>query len=416
MSNLQASNQDFHPVPLLDLKAQYANIRDEVQVALDRVIESQYFILGPEVAALEQEIAAYSQCEFGIGVSSGTDALLVSLMAIDLKAGDEVITTPYTFFATAGSIARLGARPVFVDIDPLTYNLNPAGVEAVISERTRAIMVVHLYGQMVEMDPIMEIAKPHNLYVVEDAAQAIGSEYKERRAGSIGHLGCFSFFPSKNLGGFGDGGMVTTNDPELAERVRRLRNHGYRKKYYNQEVGGNFRLDALQAAVLRVKLPYLDQWTAGRQSNAATYRRLFAEAGLSVQPESVSCLQAGCRVGGKPTACDVHLADRPGIVLPTELPDRRHIYNQFVIRCSQRDALISYLKERQIGCEIYYPLPLHMQECFTELGHQMGNLPASECASAETLALPIYPELTEAMQATVVEAIANFYGTQLGDS
>lgn len=367
------------PVPLLDLKAQYATIKEEVRAAVDRVIESQYFILGPEVAALEEEVAAYSQCEFGIGVSSGTDALLVSLMAIGLEPDDEVITTAYSFFATAGAIARLGARPVFVDIDSKTYNIDPAKIEAAVTGRTRAILPVHLYGQMADMKPIMDIAEQYDLYVIEDAAQAIGSEYKGRRAGSIGHLGCFSFFPSKNLGGVGDGGMVTANDPDLAARVKRLRNHGYRKKYFSQEVGGNFRLDALQAAVLRVKLPHLDDWTAARQQNAANYRRLFTDAGLSE------------------------------IGLPTELTNYRHIYNQFVIRCPQRNELMAYLKERKIGCEIYYPQPLHLQECLTHLGYKEGDLPVSERAAAETLALPIYPELTEEMQATVVEAIVDFY-------
>ena len=379
-------------VPLLDLKAQYATIRDEVRVAIDRVVESQYFILGPEVEALEREIAVYSQCEFGIGVSSGTDALLVSLMAIGINPGEEVITTPYTFFATAGAIDRLGARPVLVDIDPLTYNINPAGIEAVITERSQAIIPVHLYGQMADMEPIMEIAKRHNLYVIEDAAQAIGAEYRGRRAGSIGHLGCFSFFPSKNLGGFGDGGMVVTNDPELADRVKLLRNHGYRPKYHNKVVGGNFRLDAIQAAVLRVKLKYLDQWTERRQQNAATYRQLFAEAGLVVDAEEA-------------------LNHGRGVMLPQEAGHRRHIYNQFVIRCgkAQRDALKAHLKQRNIGTAIYYPVPMHLQECFAELGYQAGDFLSSERAAAQTLALPIYPELTEAMQVAVVNAISDFY-------
>jgi dTDP-4-amino-4,6-dideoxygalactose transaminase len=382
-------------VPLLDLKAQYATIRDEARAAVDRVIESQYFILGPEVEGLEQEVAVYSQCNYGIGVSSGTDALLVSLMAIDLKPGDEVITTPYTFFATGGSVARLGAKPVFVDIDPLTYNIDPHKIEAVITERTRAIIPVHLYGQMAEMDPIMEIAQRFNLYVVEDAAQAIGAEYKNRRAGSIGHLGCFSFFPSKNLGGFGDGGMVTTNDPALADRVKLLRNHGYRPKYYNKVVGGNFRLDALQAAVLRVKLKYLDQWTEARQRNAATYRRLMREAGLVIDEQPN--IDSRFPTIGAP------------IIIPIELGDRRHIYNQFVLRCHQRNALQSYLKEHKIGTEIYYPVSLHLQECFADLGYQPGAFQASEEAAAQTLALPIYPELTQVMQTTVVNAIAAFY-------
>ena len=387
-SNLQPSNAQ--PVPLLDLKAQYATIRDEVFAALDRVVESQYFILGPEVEALEQEVAAYSQCRFGVGVSSGTDALLVSLMAIDIKPGDEVITTPYTFFATAGAIARLGARPVFVDIDPITYNIDPAGIEAAITERSRAIIPVHLYGQMADMDPVMDLARRHNLFVIEDAAQAIGADYKGRRAGSIGHLGCFSFFPSKNLGGFGDGGMVTANEPDLADRVKLLRNHGYRPKYYNKVVGGNFRLDALQAAVLRVKLPYLDGWTEARRRNAASYRRLFGQAGL---------------VLAEPAA----VGRQPGLSLPQEAGYGRHIYNQFVIQVTRRDDLLAYLKQQQVGTEIYYPVPLHLQECFAGLGYHDGDFPHSERAAAETLALPIYPELTEAMLAAVVNAISAFY-------
>jgi len=383
------------PVPLLDLKAQYAAIREEVRQAMDRVADSQYFILGPEVEALEKEIAGYSQCEFGIGVSSGTDALLVALMAIGIEAGDEVITTPYTFFATAGAISRLGARPVFVDIDPLTYNIDPAKLEGVITERSRALIPVHLYGQTADMDPIMEVARRHKLYVIEDAAQAIGSEYDGRRAGALGDLACFSFFPSKNLGAFGDGGMVTTNNPELAKQVKLLRNHGYSPKYYNKVVGGNFRLDALQAAVLRVKLPYLDGWTEKRQMNAATYRRLFTEAELSIDQRRGE--------GG------VELAEISGVVLPFEAPNVRHIYNQFVIRSGQRDQLLAHLKERKIGTEIYYPVPMHVQECFAGLGYENGDFPASERAASETLALPIYPELTESMMGTVVDAVADFY-------
>jgi len=364
-------------VPLLDLKAQYATLRDEIRAAMDRVIDSQYFILGPEVEALEHEVADYSHCRFGIGVSSGTDALLAALMAIDLQPGDEVITTPYTFFATAGCIARLGARPVFVDIDPQTYNIDPAGIEAVITPRTKAILPVHLFGQMADMDPIMEIAGRHNLYVIEDAAQAIGAEYKGRRAGSIGHLGCFSFFPSKNLGGFGDGGMVTSNDPELADKVKLLRGHGARPKYYHKLVGGNFRLDALQAAVLRVKLKYLDGWTAARQENAARYRQYFAEAGNPVG-------------------------------LPHDAGFGRHIYNQFVIRSDRRNELMTHLKARQIGSEIYYPVPMHLQECFASLGYQAGDCPASEAAAQQTLAIPVYPELAEAQQHAVVDAVRDF--------
>lgn len=365
------------PIPLLDLRAQYATLRDEIHAALDRVIESQHFILGPEVEALEQEVAAYSHCRYGIGVSSGTDALLVSLMAIDIRPGDEVITTPYTFFATAGSIARLGAKPVFVDIDPATYNIDPAGIEAAITPRTKAILPVHLFGQMADMDPILAIAERHGLYVIEDAAQAIGAEYKGRRAGSIGHLGCFSFFPSKNLGGFGDGGMVVTNDPGLADKVRLLRGHGARPKYYHKVVGGNFRLDALQAAVLRVKLKYLDEWTAARQRNAERYRRLFTEAGVEIG-------------------------------LPHDAGYGRHIYNQFVIRSKRRDALMAYLKAQQIGTEIYYPVPMHLQECFAELGYRKGDFPASEQAALETLAIPVYPELSEGAQQAVVKNIQRF--------
>lgn len=392
------------PVPLLDLKAQYAPIREEIRAAIDRVADSQHFILGPEVEALEKEVAAYSQCEFGIGVSSGTDALLVALMAIDIKPGDEVITTPYTFFATAGAIARLNAKPVFADIDPLTYNIDPASIEAAITERTRAIVPVHLYGQMADMTPIMEVARRHNLTVIEDAAQAIGSEYEGRRAGSIGDMSCFSFFPSKNLGGFGDGGMVTTNNAELAKQVKLLRNHGYAPKYYNKVVGGNFRLDAIQAAVLRIKLKYLDDWTTKRQQNAATYRRLFEEAELSINPQFAALTDNATESDGAQK-----LSEMSGVVLPVEAPNMRHIYNQFIIRAGQRDALMAHLKERQIGTEVYYPVPMHVQECFADLGYEMGDFPTSERAAGETLALPIYPELTESMMQTVVETIADFY-------
>jgi dTDP-4-amino-4,6-dideoxygalactose transaminase len=392
------------PVPLLDLKAQYAGIRDEIREAIDRVADSQHFILGPEVEALEAEVAAYSQCEFGIGVSSGTDALLVALMAINLKPGDEVITTPYTFFATAGAVSRLNAKPVFIDIDPLTYNIDPESIEAAITERTRAIIPVHLYGQMADMNPIMEVARKHKLYVIEDAAQAIGSEDNGRRAGSIGDLSCFSFFPSKNLGGFGDGGMVTTNDAALARQVKLLRNHGYAPKYYNKVVGGNFRLDAIQAAVLRVKLKYLDNWTEKRQQNAALYRRLFEEAELSIQPQF-----AGLTNEAQGSADVSGISELSGVVLPAEAPNVRHIYNQFVIRSGQRDALLAHLKERRIGTEVYYPVPMHVQECFAELGYKAGDFQRSERAASETLALPIYPELTEQMIGTVVDAVADFY-------
>jgi dTDP-4-amino-4,6-dideoxygalactose transaminase len=371
--------EEIKPIPLLDLRAQYATIRDAVQQAMTRVVESQYFILGPEVEALEREIADYSRCAFAVGVSSGTDALLAALMAIDLKPGDEVITSAYSFFATAGSIVRLGGTPVFVDIDRDSYNIDVGKIEDAVTERTRAILPVHLYGQMADMDPIMEIAQRQDLYVIEDAAQAIGAEYKGRRAGSIGHLGCFSFFPSKNLGAFGDGGMITTNDATLAERVRMLRNHGYKPKYYNKIVGGNFRLDAIQAAVLRVKLTYLDSWTEARRRNAATYRRLFNKAQII------------------------------SLETPREAADCTHIYNQFVVRVQARDELLTHLKDRRIGTEVYYPVPLHLQECFADLQHKTGDFPTAEGAAEQTLALPIYPELTEDMQKTVVETIGGFY-------
>ncbi len=384
------------PVPLLDLQTQYTAIRDEVRSAIERVIESQYFILGPEVESLEQEIAEYSQCRFAVGVSSGTDALLASLMAIGINSGDEIITTPYTFFATVGSIARLGAKPVFVDIDPFTFNIDPARIEAAVTKRTRAIIPVHLYGQMADMDTIMKIARGRDLYVIEDAAQAIGAEYEGRRAGSIGHIGCFSFFPSKNLGAFGDGGMITTNDTELGNRVRLLRSHGSKPKYYHKLVGGNFRLDAIQATVLRVKLKYLDRWTAARQRNAATYRRLFEAANLAVAAGERSSLDGSERV-----------------ILPHEGKGRRHIYNHFVIRVSKkrRESLISHLRDRQVASEVYYPVPMHLQDCFLELEYRTGDFPESESAAVETLALPIYPELTELMQSAVVKSIADFFKT-----
>jgi len=387
------------PVPLLDLKAQYASLREEIREAIDRVAGEQYFILGPEVEALEKEIANYSQCEFGVGMSSGSDALLVALMAIGLKPGDEVITSTYTFFATAGAVARLNAKPVFVDIDLLTYNIDAKQVAAAITDRTRAIIPIHLYGQVADMDPIMEIARRHKLVVIEDAAQAIGAESRGRRAGSIGDMGCFSFYPSKNLGGFGDGGMITTNNAELAMRIRLLRNHGYNPKYYNKVVGGNFRLDAIQAAILRVKLKYLDQWTEARQGNAATYRRLFEEAELSLKPSAIT----GVGASGS------SLSGLSGVVLPHENSGGRHVYNQFVIRSGQRDDLMTHLNERQIGTEIYYPVPMHMQECFADLNHKWGDFPISETAAAETLALPIYPELSDEMIAIVVDGIADFY-------
>ena len=375
-------------VPLLDLKPQYHQIREEVRRVTEEIYESQQFILGPQVSGLEAEIAAYCQAGHAVGVSSGTDALLLALMALDIGPGDLVLTTPYSFFATAGTIVRLGARPVFADIDADSYNMDPgaagAALEALGSasrRRVKAMIPVHLYGQVAPMEALGALAGSWNLAVVEDAAQAIGAEdARGRRAGSIGTAGCFSFFPSKNLGGFGDGGMVTCNDAELAERMRVLRVHGSHPKYHHALVGGNFRLDALQAAIVRVKLRHLDQWTAGRQANAATYRRLFAEAGLE---------------------------DRIG--LPAEGPGR-HIYNQFVIRVpGHRDALRDHLVRSGVGCEIYYPVPLHLQPCFADLGYEKSDFPESERAAAETLALPIYPELSDEQQCYVVDRIRAFF-------
>lgn len=366
-------------VPLLDLKAQYQSIKAELDAAVAEVVASQHFIMGPQVKTCETAIAQYCRSAHAIGVSSGTDALLIALMAEGIGPGDEVITTPYTFFATAGSIARLGAKPVFVDIDPVTYNINPAGIAARITARTKAIMPVHLYGQMADMDPIMEIASKHNLIVIEDGAQAIGAEDKGRRAGSLGMYGCFSFFPSKNLGCFGDGGIVVTNDPARAEKLSVLRTHGSKPKYFHKIIGGNFRLDTLQAAVVTVKLRYLDGWTAGRQANAARYDQLLAAAGLAERVQ------------------------RPAV------KTSRHIFNQYVIRVSQRDQLQAFLKEKSIGTEIYYPVPMHLQECFAYLGLRRGDFPESEKAASETLALPIYPELTDAQAQAVVDAIRLFF-------
>ena len=370
-------------VPLLDLKAQYAAIRDEVRAAVDRVLESQEFILGPEVAALEMQVAEYCGCEHAVGVSSGSDALLAALMAVELRPGDEVITSPYTFYATVGSIVRLGAKPVFVDIDPDTYNLDPGHVGAALSPRTRVILPVHLFGQMADMDPLLDVAAARNLVIIEDAAQAIGAEYEGRRAGSLGDMGCFSFFPSKNLGGYGDGGMVTTNDADLAERVRQLRSHGTQTKYTHTLVGGNFRLDALQAAVLGAKLPHLDAWTAARRRNADTYRALFADA---------EKIRSSCPIS-----------------LPVEAEARRHVYHQFVVQIPRRGALLESLRERHIGAAVYYHTPLHLQPCFAGLGYKAGDFPCCEAAATRSLALPIYPELTHAMQEEVVRAVVEFH-------
>lgn len=370
-------------VPLLDLKGQYQALKPDIDAAIGRVVESQYFINGPEVAGLEEEVAEYCGASHCIGVSSGSDALLVALMALNVGPGDEVITTPYTFFATVGAIRRLGATPVFVDIDPVSYNINPEAVAGQITDRTKAIIPVHLYGQCAEMGPILDVAGRRGIPVIEDAAQAIGSEYHGRRAGSMGTVGCFSFFPSKNLGAFGDGGAVTTNDSALADRIRILRNHGAQPKYYHKFVGGNFRLDAIHAAVLRVKLKHLDDWTASRQNNAAFYDAAFAELGLPTETLST-----------------------PTVV------QSRHIFNQYVLRSDRRDALMAHLKANGIGCEIYYPLSLHEQDCFSDLGYDHGDFPESERAAASTLAIPIYPELTDPQKQAVVNAVAEFYGCQ----
>jgi dTDP-4-amino-4,6-dideoxygalactose transaminase len=363
-------------VPLLDLRAQYDPIREEILAAMTRVADSQHFIGGPEVAAFEREIAADIGVAHAIGLSSGTDALLVALMALGVGPGDEVITPTFSFFATAGCVSRVGAVARLVDIDPVTYNLDPAAVAAAMTPRTKAIIPVHLYGQCADMDPILDLAARAGVPVIEDAAQAIGASYKGRQAGTMGTAGCFSFFPSKNLGAFGDAGLLTTNDTALAHEVRLLRNHGAEPKYFHKRIGGNFRLDALQAAVLRVKRTRLDAWTEGRRRNADRYDRLFAASGAAIG-------------------------------LPARAADRRHIFNQYVIRIADRDAVRAAVTARGIGTEIYYPVPFHLQECFAPLGYRAGDFPVAERAAAEVLALPIYGELTEAQQREVVEAVCS---------
>lgn len=422
LSNEMTGDDFKMEVPLLDLKAQYKTLQAEIRTAIDEVCESQHFILGPKVKAFEEAIANYSHTKFAIGVSSGTDALSASLMALDIKAGDEIITPAYSFFATAGVIARLGAKPVFVDIAPLTYNINPSRIEERITKRTKAIMPVHLYGQCCDMMSILDIAHYHRLFVIEDAAQAIGAtlsllvqsstiepageaiEPPETCgwAGSMGTLGCFSFFPTKNLGGFGDGGMVVTNNPELAKKVEILRVHGSNPKYYHKIIGGNFRLDALQAAILHVKLKYLDGWTLKRQKTAETYNMLFNEAGLAGNghhppPPLPSPSRGEGRVGGSP------------ISLPYIAPGNRHIFNQYIIRAKDRNNLQDFLKANGIGTEVYYPLPLHLQECFSNLRYKEGDIPESEKAAKGTLALPIYPELTLEQQEYIVHKLKDFY-------
>ena len=384
-------------VPLLDLKGQYAPLRAEIEAAIREVCDSQRFVLGPHVGQLESEVAAYSQTRFGIGVSSGTDALLVALMTLDIGPGDEVITTPFTFFATAGVVARLGARPLFCDIDPANFNLSPAAVAAtlarecetvgdrLVNRKTRgivkALLPVHLFGQMAEMDELNAIARRHRLLVIEDAAQAIGAALADgRRAGGIGDIGCLSFFPTKNLGAFGDAGMCVTQSPKLAERLRILRVHGGEPKYFHAFIGGNFRLDELQAAVLRIKLEHLDEWTAARQRNADHYDALLAAARLG-----------------------------DAVRLPFRKPKERHIFNQYVIRAQRRDELRAHLERSGVGTEIYYPLPLHEQQCFAYLGHAPADFPEAHRAAAEVLALPIYPELSAEQREHVARSIASFY-------
>ena len=366
-------------VPLLDLQAQYRPLRAEILAAIERVCDSQRFIMGPEITTFEAEMAAMLGIRHAVAVSSGTDALLLALMALDIKAGDEVVTPTYSFFATAGAVARLGARPVFVDIDDTTFNLDPSKLAAALTPRTKAIIPVYLFGQSADMDPILSVASRAGVPIVEDAAQAIGASYKTRPLGGLGVFGCFSFFPSKNLGAFGDAGLLTTNDDALARKARLLRTHGMEPRYYHHLIGANFRMDALQAAVLRVKAPHLAGWTERRRANANRYRALFTEAGVL-----------------------------DFVTLPSEVPDRYHIYNQFVIRTADRDGLKQHLDNAGIGTEIYYPVPFHLQPCFSYLGYRAGEFPVAERAAKESLAIPIYSELTVAQQQTVVGAVAEF--------
>lgn len=363
-------------VPLLDLRAQYASIRDEVLTAVEEVLDSQVCIGGPKVTELERQVAELCGCRFAVGVSSGTDALLNAMMSLGIGSGDEVVTTPFTFFATVGSVLRVGARPVFVDIDPKTYNLDPKRLTFAISSRTKAILPVHLFGQMCDMDPIMAVADQRHLFVIEDAAQAIFATYKGRSAGTIGTVGCLSFFPSKNLGAAGDAGMIVSNDAALWDRMSIIRVHGAKPKYYHKYVGGNFRLDPIQAAILLVKLRYLDKWSCARRRNAEYYTERFRGTLVSAPYISADCVT---------------------------------VVNQYVIRVPRRDALIAYLRERRIGCEVYYPLSMHLQECLNSLGYRRGDFPESEKAQEEVLSIPVYPELTDEMKEYVADTILDFY-------
>ncbi len=383
-------------VPLLDLKLQYNSLKTELDTAVQKVIESQYFILGPEVEKMERMMNEYIGSSFSYGISSGTDALLLALMAIDIQPGDEVIVPTYSFFATAGVVSRLHAVPVFVDVDPVTFNIDPKKIPAKITPRTKAIIPVHLYGQSADMDPIMAIAKEHKLFVIEDGAQAIGVQYKDgRKVGTIGDIGCFSFFPSKNLGCFGDGGLVTTNDPKLAERMKDLRVHGMNPKYYHKYIGGNFRIDALQAAVISVKLPHLDGWSAKRRENAALYNALFTQHGLARKPGITEFSADNCVL-------------LPESVYQSTGIKNHHIFNQYIIRVEKRDALRKFITEKGIGNDIYYPVPFHDQECFQYL-HQGKDFPVSNSAAAHSLALPIFPELTKEQIGYVVSSIVEFF-------
>ncbi len=383
-------------VPLLDLKGQYQTIKKEIDDAIQRVVDSQYFIMGPDVAKLEEEICSYLNCQFAVGVSSGTDALLLALMALNIEPGDEIIVPTYSFFATAGVVSRLNAKPVFVDVDPVTFNIDPKKIEKKITSKTKAIIPVHLYGQSAAMTEIMAIARKYSLFIVEDAAQAIGTQYKDsRHVGTIGDIGCFSFFPSKNLGGFGDAGIVTTNNPNFEHKLRIMRVHGMEPKYYHKVIGGNFRLDSLQAAVLRVKLPYLDSWSEKRRENAALYTKYFIEAGLA---EEV----------GKLSFDEKNKVLLPKAIYKDSEQKNYHIYNQFIIRVEKRDELWEFLKKKEIGCEVYYPVPFHRQECFEYLKSNDADYPNSNFAAEHSLALPIYPELTDEQIKYVVDSINEF--------
>ncbi|MGQ9642633.1 MAG: DegT/DnrJ/EryC1/StrS family aminotransferase [Ignavibacterium sp.] len=384
-------------VPLLDLKPQYHSLKKELDEAIIRVAESQYFIMGPELSEMEREFEQYLNVKHAWGVSSGTDALLLALMALDIKPGDEVIVPTYSFFATAGVVSRLFATPVFVENDPVTFNIDPKDFEKKITSKTKAVIPVHLFGQSAEMDEIMKIADAHNLFVIEDAAQAIGTQYKDGRfVGTIGHIGCFSFFPSKNLGGYGDGGLIVTNDDKLSEIIRIKRVHGGEPKYYHKVIGGNFRLDAIQAAVLRVKLPHLQSWSEKRQQNAKRYNQLFIEAELAEEP-------------GKTQFDSKNKVLLPKAVYEKSGVKNYHIYNQYKIRVEKRDALREFMTKHEIGTEIYYPVPFHLQECFADLGYKKGDFPVSEFSANTSIALPIYPELSDEQLQYVVSVIKKFF-------